>query len=263
MRTILAPEPALKDVQRRIGHRLLARLAVHPAACGFERGRSILTNALPHCARPVVVRMDLKDYFASTTAARVQRYFRAVGWNRTAARLLTDLCTHAGGLPQGAPTSPRLSNLLNYRMDRRLSALAAKLQRRQSNPRTLESLPPQPLGPGAIAYTRYADDLTFSFERDDHAAIQAVIYMTKRIVADEGYLLHQDKKLRIMRRHDRQLVTGLVVNDWPTLPRHTRRWLRAVEHHVSADRPATLSPQQLQGWRALVHMIQPRSSHDA
>ena len=144
-RRILAPDQALKAVQRRILRRLLARLRSHPAATGFERGRSIVTNALPHVGRAVVVRMDLKDFFPSTRAGRVRAYFRRVGWDRAAAGLLTRLCTFEGGLPQGAPTSPRLGNLVNYYLDAQLTRKAARIKG---------------------VYTRYADDLTISFYRD-------------------------------------------------------------------------------------------------
>lgn len=111
-RRILAPDDELKRLQRTILRRLLGRLKAHPAAMGFERGRSIVSNALAHRRQDVVVRLDVVDFFASTKAQRVRRYFRRIGWNRPAANLLTHLCTYQGGLPQGAPTSPRLSNLV-------------------------------------------------------------------------------------------------------------------------------------------------------
>jgi retron-type reverse transcriptase len=144
-RRIHAPTPELKTLQRRILRRLLARLKTHPAATGFERGESFVTNARRHVGRAVVLRFDVQDFFPSTSARRVEKYFRAIGWNREAARLLSGLCTWEGALPQGAPTSPRLSNLLNYRLDARLSGLAARSE---------------------AIYTRYADDLTFSFRED-------------------------------------------------------------------------------------------------
>ena len=236
MRTISAPDKPLKQTQRLILRKLLGKLKAHPSATGFERGYSIVSNALPHVAQEVVVRLDLKDFFASTKSARADNFFRKIGWNAEAAALLTRLCTYDGALPQGAPTSPRLSNLLNHHLDARLSALA------------------QPLG---MAYSRYADDMTFS----GPAAIKkmgrpnTVIEFAKRIVKEEGYVLHTAKKLRIARQHDRQLVTGLVVNQKVNLPRKKRRWLRAVEHHIKTGKPATLTPQQLAGWRSLQSMI--------
>jgi uncharacterized protein (TIGR03067 family) len=233
-RVLAIPTDELKALQRRLLRRLFKRLRCHPAARGFQPGESIVTNALPHANRAVVVRLDLKDFFPSTSAARLYRYFRRIGWNRPAARLLLRLCTHQDGLPQGAPTSPRLSNLVNYRLDRRLTGMANKLGAR---------------------YTRYADDITFSFAVDDRDRIRYLLRFVRRAAAAEGYRLHARKKLHIRRQHQQQRVTGLVVNAGVHLPRRTRRWLRAVEHRLRTGRPATLNPQQLAGWRALCDMI--------
>jgi RNA-directed DNA polymerase len=166
-------------------------------------------------------------------------------------------------LPPGAPTSPRLSNLVNYRMDCRLAGLAKGSKKGQEayyrNPRTghqvLEKIPAD----GIATYTRYADDLTFSFPGEDPNPIHRVIFFVKQIAKDEGYEVHMKKKLQIRRRHDRQQVTGLVVNDRVNLPRSVRRRLRAVEHHHRTGRPATLTPTQLAGWKALQSMIASQS----
>ena len=248
-RQILAPQKNLKDLQRRILRRLLARLKCHPAVHGFERGKSIVSNARCHVGKAVVVRFDLQDFFPSTTAARVHKYFRKIGWNRDASKLLVRLCTHEGGLPQGAPTSPRLSNLVNYRLDARLAALAARPYLR--NPRT------GGLEPAAVnaIYARFADDLTLSFAVDDPRLIRNLIIQVKYLVGSAGYQLHLRKKLQIHRRHDCQLVTGLVVNESVNLPRARRRWLRAVEHRLARGQEATLTPAQVVAWRALAAMV--------
>lgn len=237
-RVIDEPEEQLKRVQRLILRRLLGRLRSHPAAHGFERGRSIVTAARPHARRAVVLRLDVQDFFASTRSERVSSYFRRIGWGAEAATLLTTLCTHRGGLPQGAPTSPRLSNLLNFRLDARLSALARRY--------------------GAV-YTRYADDMTFSFDADEHESIVSVIQTTEKALQDEGYRLHTGRKLRVLRPHMRQTVAGLVVNEHVALPRATRRRLRAIEHRASLSLETTLTPAQLQGWRALRQMVEAQS----
>jgi hypothetical protein len=178
--------------------------------------------------------MDLIDFFGSTSDRRVRRLFRVLGWDAESAALLTRLSTDSGSLPQGAPTSPRLANLVNVRLDARLSALAATL---------------------GGTYTRYADDLTFSFAEADHAATADLLAATKKIVGQQGYRLHLDRKLQIRRRHHRQMVTGLVVNEHVALPRSRRRWLRAVEHHVYTGTPASLTRDQLTGWQAFEAMI--------
>jgi len=250
-RRIAAPSPELMELQRRILRRLLRRLRVHPAATGFERGQSFVTNACRHQGKAVVVSFDIRNFFPSITAYRVERYFRAIGWNRKAARLLVQLLTWQERLPQGAPTSPRLSNLVNYRMDSRLTSLAADY---------------------GATYTRYADDITISLDDEDHD-LHSLIASTIAIIRSEGYQPHIGKKFDVRRAHQRQQVTGLVVNSQVNLPRRTRRWLRAVEHRTkqfdkalcftqpgafSGTQPVkrpTLDRQQLAGWRALVQMI--------
>ncbi len=248
-RTILAPAPPLKAMQRRILHRLFRRLNAHPSATGFERGHSIVSNALPHVGQELLIKLDIRDFFGATPAERVQHYLYRIGWDAEATSLLIRLCTHENALPQGAPTSPRLSNLVNYRLDARLAEFARRRE---------------------LAYSRYADDLTFSGPARSRSSrfdakmepvpvpverINDVIHEVKEIVAEEGYALHTDKKLRIARRHDRQLVTGLVVNDKVQLPRATRRRLRAIEHRFKTTGAATLTSEQLQGWRALQAMV--------
>jgi hypothetical protein len=241
-RTIYEPTEGLKRVQRLLLRKLLMRLSAHACAHGFERGRSTVTGARPHERKAVVVRMDLRDFFGATKAARVHDYFARAGWDSDAAQLLTRLCTHEGSLPQGAPTSPRLSNLVNFKLDARLNALARKF---------------------GADYTRYADDMAFSFASGDHEQLAPFIRTAKKILREEGYELHTRKKLQIRRRHHRQTVTGLVVNERVGLPRATRRWLRAVEHHASQGRETTLTPAQLEGWRALRKMVERPAAGDA
>jgi hypothetical protein len=272
-RRILAPDDATKKLQRRLLRRVLGRLRAHPAAMGFERDKSIVTNARAHQGKDAVVCFDLVDFFPSTRAKRVHRYFRRIGWNRRAAKLLVRLCVHEGGLPQGAPTSPRLSNLVNHQLDARLAGMARWL--------------------GGV-YTRYADDLTVSLSDDEGWEARFIAWagrgfdlettadkirflraFVRHVFGEAGYRVHRRKKTSVRRRHHRQEVTGLVVNSGVNLPRSTRRWLRAVEHRTrlagkdwlsasgSSGRPPkrpTLSPEQLEGWRALELMIRRQMS---
>jgi RNA-directed DNA polymerase len=234
-RRLLVPDPATIAVQRLILRKLLAQLRSHPSAMGFEKNKSVVDNARPHVNQAVVVRMDIVDFFTSTTTARIDFYFRRIGWNPEAAALLTRLTTYENGLPQGAPTSPRLSNLVNYFLDVQLSRFA---KRRKGQ------------------YTRYADDITFSFPKDYPKRVRGVIQITRRLLKKRGYRLHAKRKLHIRRRHQRQVVTGLIVNSRVNLPRETRRWLRAVKHRLSKGEAATLSPAALQGWLAYTSMVQ-------
>ncbi|MGZ0173804.1 MAG: reverse transcriptase family protein [Planctomycetales bacterium] len=233
-RRLLVPSPELKELQHRILKRLMARLKVHPAATGFEPGTSIVHNAAQHTDQAVVVCMDIRDFFPQTSEDRVTAYFQRVGWNREAAELLTKLTTWEGGLPQGAPTSPRLSNLVNHVLDARIERF---VQLRKGN------------------YTRYADDICVSYPKDYPKRIRGTVQVIGRQLKGVGYEINT-KKTRILRQHQQQKVTGLVVNDRVNLPRHIRRKLRAVEHRLNTGQRATMTREQLDGWKALLAMVE-------
>jgi hypothetical protein len=184
-----------------------------------------------------VIKADVRDFFNATSAVRVDAYFKRIGWNAEAAGLLTKLVSFQGGLPQGAPTSPRLSNLLNIQLDTRLSRYAR--QRRG-------------------VYSRYADDITVSFYNDYPTRNRGVVQAIRKRLKALGYEMHREKT-RILRPHQQKRVTGLVVNASPNLPRAVRRRLRAVRHHLATGREATLTAAQLAGWDALESMIRVQS----
>ena len=243
-RRIAAPNEQLKILQRKILRRLLAKLKLHPMATGFRKGVSFVDNARIHQSQALIVKIDLVDFFPSITREQVIRYFRRIGWSRATARLLGDLTTHEDSLPQGAPTSPALSNLLNYLLDARICALVS-------------------IQNGI--YTRYADDITISFAKDHPVNLKPLLAMVFQIIRELGYEPHLGKKFAVRRAHQRQVVNGLVVNDRANLPRETRRWLRAVRHRSEIYRrggflvsPPTLTKNQLAGWHALQVMINRR-----
>lgn len=236
-RRLLIPDDVTKAMQRRILRRVLGGLRAHAAATGFERGKSIVENALPHCGSAVVIRMDIVDFFTSTKSERVLRYFQWVGWDRESAEILTRLTTHEGGLPQGAPTSPRLSNLVNFYLDVQIANRAARR--------------------GGV-YTRYADDITISLPRPNGRRVRGMIQHTRRILAKHGYRLHTRRKLHVARRHQRQVVTGLVVNEKVRLPREIRRRLRATRHRMAKGEAPKQGAASAQGWFAYEGMVAER-----
>ena len=179
--------------------------------------------------------MDIEDFFGSTESERVRRWFAAV-WDAEATDLLVRLTTVDGGLPQGAPTSPALADRVNLRLDHRLEGFARVTGAR---------------------YGRYADDLTFSLERDDARAIHDLIRFTDKVLRESGYRMHRERKLHVRRSHERQVVSGLVVNGNgpPRLPRERRHWLRAVEHRLATTGTSTLTDAQLAGWQAYRSMV--------
>lgn len=233
-RLLHSPNPRLKLVQKLLLRNVFAKLKVHRACKGFRRKESTVSHARVHIGQAVVIRIDIKDFFHRTQGTRVYDYLRWIGWNDEAARLIWSCCTRMNGLPQGAPTSPILSNLVNYRMDARLAGLAAHSQAR---------------------YSRYADDIIFSFSEDNRRFIRGVIRRVASILSEYGYQMHR-KKLRVMRQHQRQIITGLVVNEKVQLPRKIRRWLRAVEHHLKTGKAITMTREQLKGWKAYQKMIE-------
>ncbi|MDA1195539.1 MAG: reverse transcriptase family protein [Planctomycetota bacterium] len=236
-RRLLVPDDETKAIQRRVLRGLLSALRAHPCATGFERGKSIVDHARPHAGRAVVIHMDVIDFFPSTTAERVERYFRRIGWNRAVARLLTELTTTGGSLPQGAPTSPRLANLVNFGLDAHLHTIAAEQGAR---------------------YTRYADDITLSLDHGDGplgGRVRSLMRHVELALRAHGYRAHETKKRRVMYAHRRQLVTGLVVNEGVRLPRARRRWLRAVHHRHATTGTCTLTDAQRAGWDAYAAMV--------
>ncbi len=227
-RTLSAPHRSLALAQRWIFEQIVSKLPAEPAAHGFLPGRSILTNARPHAGRAVVVNLDLEGFFPSIGFPRVRKVFERIGYSPAVSTILALLCTECPrktvilegttyhvatgprGLPQGACTSPGLSNQVARRLDRRLAGLAAKL---------------------GLTYTRYADDLTFSGDEALEKRVGYLMARVRHVAQDEGFTVNESKT-RVLRRSTAQMVTGLVVNDRPGVPRDEVRRLRAILHRA-------------------------------
>ena len=251
-RRIAAPRKPLRTVQRTILDKILAKVPVHEACHGFVTGRSTVTNATPHARAALVLKLDLKDFFPSVHYRRVRGLFTFLGYSAEVANLLAGLTTYRpklasgevvwpGVLPQGAPTSPAIANLTCRRLDQRLARLAAKF--------------------GAI-YTRYADDLTFSFAQPPEIRIGRFLWFVDAICEQEGFLERPDKR-RILRAKHQQRVTGIVVNAGVHVPRADRKRFRAILHNCAkhgVDSQAngrTDFAAYLAGYAAYVHMVEP------
>lgn len=262
-RIISAPMPRLKRAQYWVLDQLLAKVPCHEAAHGFLAGRNIVSNAAPHCGQAVVINLDLKDFFPSIGYPRIKGVFAGLGYGEDVASVLALLCSenacdelqvdgerfYVGGkgrdrvLPQGAPTSPMLTNILCRKLDRRLAGLARKL---------------------GFAYTRYADDLTFSASGEAAQSVGRLLRQVHHVLEDEGFVPHPDKQ-RVMRAGSRQEVTGVVVNQQPAASREQRRALRAALHRARTGgldsarwqgEPATR--ERLLGYAQFVQMVNPR-----
>lgn len=251
-RLIMAPKKELKALQRKLNEQLVAKLPVSDAAHGFRPGRSIATNAAPHAGKPVVVKLDIKDFFPTIHVGRVRGLLVSLGYAYPVAAALAALMTESDRQPvsvagqtfhvpvgsrhavQGAPTSPGLANAIALRLDRRLAGLA------QAH---------------GFAYTRYADDLAFSGDSADTA--RKLLKRAESIVRQEGFRINHDKT-RVMTQATAQRIAGVTVNTAPGWSRKQRRLLRAELHRArqSADASASLW-QRLRGKLAFVRMLNP------
>ena len=225
LRRIDAPIKPIKDIQRRLALLLNGWYAPPAHAHGFVNGRSPLSNARLHRRKEWVLRVDLHDFFGTIHFGRVRGLFEAqpFGYPRDVAALLAQICCHVGRLPQGAPTSPVVSNFICRRMDSELAALARKER---------------------CNYTRYADDLCFSTDRtrfpehlaETEAETAVAGSAINAIVSGNGFAINAGKT-RLMRRTQRQRVTGLVVNEKLNVTREYTRRLRNVLYIWQAHGP--------------------------
>ncbi|MCA9711261.1 MAG: RNA-directed DNA polymerase, partial [Myxococcales bacterium] len=179
LRLISAPKPDLKAAQRWIARNITEHLPVHGAAHGFVPGRSTVTNAQVHAGARVVIKLDLQNFYPTITQPRVKGLLRKAGYGEQVATVLSMLCTESPrevielrgtphhvaigprSLPQGAPTSPSITNALCLRLDRRMQGLAGTL---------------------GFRYSRYADDLTFSWHADGEAPVGKLLHRVRSIV---------------------------------------------------------------------------------
>jgi hypothetical protein len=244
IRNISAPKPDLARAQQWVFKNVLQKLQVEPPANGFVAGRSVVTNAAPHVGRKIVINMDLRDFFPTIGFRRVKGLFKKLGYNEHVATLLALICTEPPRvpseldgkvfhvalsqrrLPQGACTSPAITNAICRRLDRRLLGLAWRHQAK---------------------YTRYADDLTFSF--DAHAAVGPLLKSVRSILKTEGFAEHEDKT-RVMRSGRRQEVTGVAVNKKLSVPRDEWRTLRAILHNAAKKGLAAQNRDNVPDFRA-------------
>ncbi len=259
-RTICAPKKQLRWVQRQILDKVLAKIEPHDAAHGFREGRSTVTNATPHLGAQLLLKFDLTDFFPTIHYYRVVGLFARLGYSvgdarfrgnddaQSIAPILARLCCWTPDpqkwrnalVPQGAPTSPALSNLVCRRLDARLSGLATR---------------------NNGVYTRYADDLTFSFKNKE-LNVGRFRWWVDQICHQEGFFVNQ-RKFRVIRGSQRQVVTGIVVNDELRIPRDERRRFRAILHNCrklgveSQGRGHPRFGDYLRGFASYVHMVHP------
>lgn len=200
-RTLDVPDRLLKSVQQRILTHVLEHLPVPECARAYRKGVSLLENAEPHAGQRCVLKLDIRDFFGSITYLSVYSLaFPGEFFPPAVRTLLTHLCCLHDSLPQGAPTSPYISNLVMAPFDRYISGWCEAR---------------------GITYTRYCDDLTFSGDFNPNEVKSAAEGFLLRL----GFELNPDKT-RFFSSSRRQEVTGIVVNDRPHLSKSYRRKLR-------------------------------------
>ena len=259
-RHLSAPHENLAAAQEWVLRNVLDKVPTHEAAHGFVAGRSTVSNAAPHVGKAVVVNTDLTDFFPTITFPRMRGVFKQLGYSPAVATVLALLCTEASRrvvvysgkrfyvaagprhLPQGACTSPALSNLAARRLDSRLSGIARKL---------------------GWQYTRYADDLSFSAGPEGNEKVGYLLARIRHIAQDEGFAVNE-KKTRVLRRSTAQTVTGIVVNDRPGIRRQDVRRLRAILHRARHEGLAKQNRENhphfeswVRGMVAYVSMVNP------
>lgn len=219
VRDISAPVGGLNNIQKKLALLLEEVYNTHPAAHGFIPGKSTLTNATQHLNKKCVLNIDLKDYFASITASRIIGLLKSQYFNlpNEVASTITALCTYNNCLPQGAATSPVLSNMISFRLDRQLTNLCKKER---------------------LTYTRYADDIAFSTTRRQFPESLVRLADPENIILGDALLSIVEanlfsinsRKVRLHSGTKAQFVTGVKVNLKPNLSRKYIRQLRSMIH---------------------------------
>jgi retron-type reverse transcriptase/V8-like Glu-specific endopeptidase len=230
VRSISAPGNRLKVLQGRLKALLAQLYKPGPCATAFLGGSSIVKNAAPHVRKKFVFNIDLKDFFPTITFARVRGMLIAQPYSLMpeTASVIAHLATLNGSLPQGSPCSPIISNMICSSLDRKLRTLATMHR---------------------ASYTRYADDITFSFyvpvqylpveivevkkvgaEMSHHSA--GVGSELHRVITEKGFQINY-KKVRLQRRDEKQIVTGLLVNQKVNIDRRYIRKTSAQIHSLS------------------------------
>jgi RNA-directed DNA polymerase len=206
-RVISSPYPALLECQRWINEYILSKVKNHHSCHGFAKKRSIISNASQHLNKRQLLKVDIKNYFSSIEINKVISVFKNLSYSQNVSFYLARLCTLNNVLPQGAATSPSLSNIISFYMDKRLHNLSKKYN---------------------ISYTRYADDMTFS---GNYIPVK-FISIINEIINECGFILNHDKT-RLSTKSGKRIVTGIsVAGHELKIPRNYKRKLRQEIHYI-------------------------------
>ena len=216
-RILSIPDAPLKCIQKRIAEVLLSQINISPYAIAYRYGGSTLRNAAPHINKDIVLKLDIHDFFNNILYSTVkEKAFPKEKYSENIRILLSVLCYYNDTLPQGAPTSPAISNIIMCDFDNTIGSWCKK---------------------HSIAYTRYCDDMTFSGSFDPKEVIKCVESELKKM-----RLFLNKKKTIVARKSNKQIVTGIVVNEKLNIPRQYKKDIRqalyycrkfGVENHMA------------------------------
>ncbi|WP_239586916.1 retron St85 family RNA-directed DNA polymerase [Citrobacter freundii] len=234
VRTIYQPSRELKALQGWVLCNILDKLSSSPFSIGFEKHQSILNNATPHIGANFILNIDLEDFFPSLTAKKVFGVYHSLGYNRAISSCLTKICCYQNLLPQGAPSSPKLANLICSKLDYRIQGYA---------------------GSRGLIYTRYADDLTLSAQ-SMKKVLKAKDFLFSIIPTED--LVINTKKTCISGPRSQKKVTGLVISQEKAgVGRLKYKELRAKIHHVFAGRSQEI--EHVRGWLSFLSSVDLKS----
>ncbi len=228
MRHIAAPKTQLKTAQRQILEKILEKAEISDVAHGFIKSKSVLTGAKAHQTSPdLLINIDLENFFPTITFERVRGLFQYLGYSGYISSILAMICTYCERmaveikgetkyiktseriLPQGSPASPMITNMICKRMDKRINGLCQKL---------------------GVIYTRYADDMSFSYTGElENFAIGSFLNSIQKIIEAEGFHINA-QKTHILRKHNRQYITGIVINNAEIGV--TRNWIKILRASI-------------------------------
>ncbi len=207
VRHILAPSPLLKKVQKNILHHMLDHIPVSTCAMAYSKGSTIVANAAMHTGQKQILKLDIEDFFSSIRFLMVYNHaFSKIYFPPAIQALLTNLCCYKGYLPQGAPTSAAISNLVMKPLDEYMGQWCSERE---------------------IIYTRYCDDMVFSGDFD----AKMVKNKVQNFLQAMGLNLNQ-KKTKCLLQNQQQTVTGIVVNDKTQTPSSYRKALRQEIYYI-------------------------------
>ncbi|MCA0035338.1 reverse transcriptase domain-containing protein [Mesorhizobium sp. B263B2A] len=207
-REICAPLPALLSIQRWINHQILEKFAVSEFAHAYVNGRSIVSHAQNHRSGRVLLKMDLQNFFGSITLSMVLGIFRAAGYSRNLSFDLAKICTLGDFAPQGAATSPSISNIIFYHIDQAIGSICAKNE---------------------LIYSRYSDDICISGR---HIS-KEIIATLRELIESNGFAIN-DKKTKLATSAGRRIVTGISIGSGRMLP--TRAFRKDVKRRLARIR---------------------------